>query len=722
MAIGNRLLVVIDADVKGAIRELDKLGTKAEGSLSGTDAKIDRFANGAIKFGAAVSAGAAVAGVGLYKAAQQASDLNESVTKSEVVFGRQGQAVVKWAGTLADSFGLSKREALAAAGGFGSMFRTTGLAGGEAAKMSKRMTELAGDMASFNNEDPSDMLDRLRSGLAGEAEPLRRFGVLLSEARVQSFAYANGIAKAGEKLTESQKVQARYGLILKDTKLQQGDFARTADGAANSQRAFKAQIDNLVTSLGQGALPVLKNVTGALADVAGKANEFDQASGGLIGKIGTIGVGVAGAVGGISLLAGTVAKMNTAFSEGGPLAGRWGTAVKGLAAVGAVLAAVSVIDQLTQAIRHVPSETERAAAAAKAPTQKLVEEYKKLGQLSRFSRLEVGNRGGLKEAATDLTRFRALAENSLGTAERLYTALRKPGSGAEESGIKLGKYKDILDKARASQGQAASDAERGASATDRHARATEGDTAAIQKNNDALDARRTALLASFSSEVASAQSTAALAETLKTTQDPLERNAALLSAAGDRAQAMSDQLAAAGVNVDDASVKQGIFKQALIDLGTQFPELRGLVDGYIARLDAIPPNKNTTVTANVDPAVASLNVLAGKLGAIATLYGLKAFGVFGNPDGRAAGGPVKSGTPYVVGEKGPELFVPNGSGRIINARDSAAKLSAVGSGGGGDVYNIYWQSPGEPTAEDGRRFVQGIRAYERNSGKAWRNN
>ena len=35
----------------------------------------------------------------------------------------------------------------------------------------------------------------------------------------------------------------------------------------------------------------------------------------------------------------------------------------------------------------------------------------------------------------------------------------------------------------------------------------------------------------------------------------------------------------------------------------------------------------------------------------------------GNPH-RAQGGPVSSKTPYIVGEKGPELFIPNSSGRV----------------------------------------------------------
>lgn len=37
--------------------------------------------------------------------------------------------------------------------------------------------------------------------------------------------------------------------------------------------------------------------------------------------------------------------------------------------------------------------------------------------------------------------------------------------------------------------------------------------------------------------------------------------------------------------------------------------------------------------------------------------------LFGSP-GRATGGPVSAGRPYVIGERGPELFVPSGAGRI----------------------------------------------------------
>ena len=47
------------------------------------------------------------------------------------------------------------------------------------------LVQLASDMASFNNTSVDDALLALRSGLSGETEPLKRFGIALSEVRLK---------------------------------------------------------------------------------------------------------------------------------------------------------------------------------------------------------------------------------------------------------------------------------------------------------------------------------------------------------------------------------------------------------------------------------------------------------------------------------------------------------------------------------------------------------
>jgi len=242
---------------------------QANAQVGGLRASVMKNAN-LIKVGLA----AAVV-VGFAKATQAAADLGESQNKANVVFGKSVGLVNDFASAAASGFGLAKAEALEGAASFGAMFDSAGLAEEAASKMSVTMAGLAGDMASFNNQDPTEMLDRLRSGLSGEAEPLRRFGVFISEARVQTEAYASGIAKAGQELTDAQKIQARYNIILKDTKKQQGDFARTAGTSLPNQlRVLRAQAINAAASLGKIFLPAITGILKAVNAVLGPLGRF----------------------------------------------------------------------------------------------------------------------------------------------------------------------------------------------------------------------------------------------------------------------------------------------------------------------------------------------------------------------------------------------------------------------------------------------------------------
>jgi hypothetical protein len=227
-----------------------RISSTAKRGLSGLGSAIGN----AVKYGT-VAAGAAI-GVFATKAVNAASDLGEAINKVDVIFGNSADSVQSWSKTTAGSFGIARAEALEAAGGFGSMLQTAGLAVKESSKMSTSLVELAADMASFNNQDPSEMLQRLRSGLAGEAEPLRQFGVFISEAAIKTQAYKDGIAATGAELTEAQKVQARYNLIMAQTVKQQGDVARTADSFPNLMRKFTAQFTDLAATIGTKLLPV----------------------------------------------------------------------------------------------------------------------------------------------------------------------------------------------------------------------------------------------------------------------------------------------------------------------------------------------------------------------------------------------------------------------------------------------------------------------------------
>jgi hypothetical protein len=77
---------------------------------------------------------------------------------------------------------------------------------------------------------------------------------------------------------------------------------------------------------------------------------------------------------------------------------------------------------------------------------------------------------------------------------------------------------------------------------------------------------------------------------------------------------------------------------------------------------------DAAIRAGLDTLFKGMGGPGGLLGSLGSLLG----GLFGAP-GKAIGGPVSPGRPYLVGERGPELFVPTASGRIETSRSGGGE-------------------------------------------------
>jgi hypothetical protein len=201
---------------------------------------------------------------GLQSAIMSASNLSESISKANVVFGRNAEAVQNWSKTTSSALGINRQAALEAAGTYGNLFRAFGLAEQQSYEMSTSLVELAADMASFNNVSVDDALQALRSGLSGETEPLKRFGVAINDARLKEQALSDGLIKTTKGvLPQAIKTQAAYALIMKDTALAQGDVERTSGGLANQLKFLKAGLDDAKAGFGEALLPAALSVVSA---------------------------------------------------------------------------------------------------------------------------------------------------------------------------------------------------------------------------------------------------------------------------------------------------------------------------------------------------------------------------------------------------------------------------------------------------------------------------
>ena len=239
---------------------------KAEfATLQGTGSKaMFLLQKAALPAAAAIGSIAAV----IKPAISAASDFQESTSKVNVVFGKASKSIKDFAATAATSLGQSKQSVLDAAGAFGTFGKAAGLAGDDLATFTTDFVTLSTDLASFNNTSPEEAVLAIGAALRGESEPLRRYGVLLNDAVLKQEAMTLGIYDGKGALTAQQKVLAAQAAIYKQTNDAQGDFVRTSDGLANSQRTLGAVLKNVQIELGSKLLPAIQEFSNSLVDIS----------------------------------------------------------------------------------------------------------------------------------------------------------------------------------------------------------------------------------------------------------------------------------------------------------------------------------------------------------------------------------------------------------------------------------------------------------------------
>lgn len=174
--------------------------------------------------------------------------------------GQYAEKARDYAESVGEIMGIDPAEWMRNQGVFNVLAEGFGVASDRAYTMSKNLTQLGYDIASFFNIDVQDAMQKLQSGLSGELEPLRRLGYDLSEARLKAVALGLGITDTYSKMTQAQKAQLRYYAIMTQVTTAQGDMARTLEAPANQLRVFKAQVTQAARALGNVFIPALNAI------------------------------------------------------------------------------------------------------------------------------------------------------------------------------------------------------------------------------------------------------------------------------------------------------------------------------------------------------------------------------------------------------------------------------------------------------------------------------
>lgn len=479
--------------VEKAMRDFKKLKTgsdKAAFGLLNADAAVRRGVGAFAKFAAIGAGTAAVLGKTLVSAA---SNLQESISKVGAVFGETRDEVINWSKTTSKNLGISQQAALEAAGTYGNLFQAFGLGADESKDMSIRLVELAADMASFNNVPVDDALLALRSGLSGETEPLKRFGVALNDVTLKEEALRLGLVTTTKGvLPQAIKTQAAYSLILKQTSLQQGDVERTSDGIAFKMKSVGAQFEDVKAKLGDALLPVFTRFVSFIqdrvlptlttfSDVLGKEGvgaAFRFLGGEILGAIGNLGklgttimfaIGLFGALRAATMaftVATTIAKIaNEAFGKSFAVT-PIGLIAAGIAAVITVLAVAYVRFEkfrkiVNAVVNFVIGYFERMANTFVAVINFIIDIINKFSgvlgllgidipKIGRIGEVAFGRIGAAAESATEkIIRTADAAEAArFGRIAASIASATKPKTGGGGGGGGDDDNKDALEKAR----------------------------------------------------------------------------------------------------------------------------------------------------------------------------------------------------------------------------------------------------------------------------------
>jgi hypothetical protein len=158
------------------------------------------------------------------------------------------------------NLGLNLQEITQYASQLASITNSLGQTGEVTTAISKSMTMLAGDISSLFNVDFSTVATNLQSGLIGQSRALYKYGIDITNATLQTYAYKYGIEKAVSEMSQAEKQQLRLLAILDQSKVSWGDLANTINSPSNMIRQFTNNVKEAGMVLGQLFIPVLQKV------------------------------------------------------------------------------------------------------------------------------------------------------------------------------------------------------------------------------------------------------------------------------------------------------------------------------------------------------------------------------------------------------------------------------------------------------------------------------
>lgn len=304
--VAGKLVVEIIGDASGLIKAYDEAKKRTEGLEGDLKTIGSRLTSIGSDMTLKVTAPLALAGAGMVALA---SDAEETQAKFEQVFGDLTDDMNEWVDEYGNAVGRARTDLKETTATMMSIVKAMGLGGEEGAELSKTITQLSVDMGAFHNSSDIEAFNALRSAITGEYEPMKRFGVVINEAKVEQELLTMGVVGGTKAATDAEKAQARLNIIMQATTDAQGAAAREADGFANQMKALAADAKELGESFGQELLPLAQDLISTMRGGIAWFSGLDEGTKKLIVTTGLFAAATGPVIWGVGALAGSVGQL-----------------------------------------------------------------------------------------------------------------------------------------------------------------------------------------------------------------------------------------------------------------------------------------------------------------------------------------------------------------------------------------------------------------------------
>jgi hypothetical protein len=268
------------------IRSMEKQLQKAQGSFDRTANNIERrqrqldrnlanLGREAGNFARPVQIAAGLALGALTALSYQAAKRAEAVNGAfEQTFRDMPQQAAQATAQIAEEFGRLETDVKDNFTQMRSVLVALGVDANQSLALVDQLQRRSLDIAAFRDVSDAEAFRAVISGLTGETEPLKRFGIVLNETAVKAELLRLGFKGNAQQASEAAKVIARSNIILRQSAEMHGQVARESDTLAEQEKRTRAEFTKAAEDFGRTFLPVAAKVLQWASDALKAFNDL----------------------------------------------------------------------------------------------------------------------------------------------------------------------------------------------------------------------------------------------------------------------------------------------------------------------------------------------------------------------------------------------------------------------------------------------------------------